>query len=138
MPLWFPPEGSENDPTWWRALERVAELTRRTEALPTIAACEFMFMAVVDCRRRGRIWQYKHIWTRRYLHLDDAGRAYIYIPPRDIERSDGRYVPHRSLRDALDHLELEMAPDSWRAERRRGCEQCDPTMHQTTTLTEPQ
>ncbi len=39
MPVWFPAEGTENDPEWWRALERVAQLTRSTAALPTIAAC---------------------------------------------------------------------------------------------------
>lgn len=38
--------------------------------------------------------------------------AYRYIRPRDIYTStqDGRYVLHRDLRTAMDHLELWLLP----------------------------
>lgn len=113
MPIWFPPEGADNDPVWWEALRRVAALTRRAADLPTLHPCEFMFMGRVDRRRRASIWLYKHIWSRRYINLDDAGHAYRYIPPLDL-MSDrpGRYVVRRGLLDALIHLELDaFGPD---------------------------
>lgn len=107
----------------WAPLEQVARLTRASESLVSIAACEFMFMTRVDRRRpRPSIHLYKHIFTRRYLNLDAAGHAYRYIAPRDI-MSDypGRYVPHRSLTAALHHLELWFAEDEWREERLAAC-----------------
>lgn len=107
----------------WAPLERLARLTRESESLDSIAACEFMFMTRVGRRRpRPSIYLYKHIFTRRYLNLDAAGHAYRYIGPRDI-MSDyrGRYVPHRTLAAALHHLELWLAEDEWREERLAAC-----------------
>ena len=42
----------------------------------------WMFEVVVDDGRQ--IQAYKHRWTRRYLHLDQSGRAYVFS-------GDGRY-----------------------------------------------
>ena len=126
MAFWYPPEGGDNDPVWWQVLERVALLSRTSDELPTFAACEFMFMGREDGRRR-RIWLYKHVATRRYLNLDDEGDAYRYVAPRDLARP-GRYVPHRRLLDALDHLELDLVDTASRYDRCRGCEQCGDTI----------
>lgn len=39
---------------------------------------QFMFMGEVLCERDTRIFLYKHIWTRRYLNLDQQGQAYQF------------------------------------------------------------
>lgn len=46
--------------------------------------CDFMWMFTVECEYGRRIQAYKHIWTRRYVHLDGTGAAFVY-------REDGRY-----------------------------------------------
>jgi len=127
MPIWYPPKGSANDPAWWEALRRVSALTLQAPDLPTLHPCEFMFMGRVDRRRRASIWLYKHIWSRNYINLDDAGHAYRYIPPRDI-MSDypGRYVAHRGLRNALVHLQIDrFGPDD--RHECSGCSCYEPT-----------
>jgi hypothetical protein len=126
MAFWHPPEGSDHDPTWWHVLERVALLSRESESVLTFAACEFMFMGRED-RRRRRIWLYKHVATRRYINLDDEGHAYRYVAPADLSK-DGRYIAHRRLRDAVDHLEVDLVDTAWRYERCRGCPQCGSTV----------
>lgn len=103
------------DPAWWTALERVALLVSGTVGLPFFVACEFMYMGTAVHRRRP-LWLYKHGWTRMYLNLDDAGHAYRYVGARN------RYVAHRSLRQALGHLELDIVPTEWREEVL--CETC--------------
>ncbi len=52
---------------------------------------------------------YKHIDTRRYLNIDDGGRAYAYRGPASVDRhwlSGGRYQRYRALPDAIGHLQL--------------------------------
>lgn len=39
---------------------------------------DFMWMLEVECDDGTRLHAYKHQWTRRYLHLDSDGRAFIY------------------------------------------------------------
>ncbi len=39
---------------------------------------DFMWMFAVETTDRRRIQAYKHYWTRRYVHLDAKGRAYVY------------------------------------------------------------
>jgi hypothetical protein len=39
----------------------------------------FMWMYEIRTTDGGRIHAYKHIDTRRYLHLDDEGRAYEFV-----------------------------------------------------------
>ena len=46
------------------------------------------------------VHSYKHIDTRRYLHLDESGHAYRYRPCVE----GGRYHPWPAPRDALAHV----------------------------------
>jgi hypothetical protein len=46
--------------------------------------CDFMWMFTVEAEHGRRIQAYKHIWTRRYIHLDGTGAAFVF-------RRDGRY-----------------------------------------------
>jgi hypothetical protein len=96
----------------WTPLERLSCLVRQCPDLPQFHPAEFMYMAAV---RRARpdlvIHLYKHVDTRRYLNLDDAGHAYSYVH-REVDRvsSDfsGRYRRHGNLVDALDALGLHL------------------------------
>lgn len=40
---------------------------------------DFMWMHEVELEGGDRLHAYKHYWTRRYLHLDDKGRAFVYV-----------------------------------------------------------
>ncbi len=109
---WFhlPPEAD------WRPLRAVARLSQSTDALLSFDPDEFMYMGYVESRDEPlRIHLYKHVDTRRYLNLDDAGHAYRYCGPFDDEydlddpESGGRYRLHRTLGDALDVAVGELA-----------------------------
>jgi hypothetical protein len=39
---------------------------------------DFMWMFEVELEDGHRVQAYKHYWTRRYLHLDETGRAFVY------------------------------------------------------------
>jgi hypothetical protein len=39
---------------------------------------DFMWMHEVELERNHRVHAFKHIWTRRYIHLDHEGRAFAY------------------------------------------------------------
>lgn len=96
----------------WRPLARVARLSRSTDAYPSIDEHDFMYMGCVESRGGTlRIHLYKHIDTRHYLNLDDAGHAYRHrghideVDDRHAKgASGGRYVLHGSLGDALHHV----------------------------------
>ncbi len=123
MPYWYPDEDAENDPAWWRALERVAQRTSADPSLPLVIPCEFMMMGRDDRSRRPSIWIYKHKITRCHLNLGENGRAYRYVPPPGVW-SDGphKYVAHRTLRIAVRHLELDRFPIP--REEKYLCEAC--------------
>lgn len=55
----------------------------------------FMFIGCATSFKGDQIYLYKHIWTRRYINLDDKGQAYQY--------ENGAYKPVRML-DALSHV----------------------------------
>jgi len=59
------------------------------KVLPEKALGQFMFMGEVLCESGTRICLYKHIWTRRYINLDQQGRAYQF---RASEQGS-HYVP---------------------------------------------
>lgn len=53
---------------------------------------EFMWMFEVELENGLRLHAYKHWETRRYLHLDHGGRAFVYIWNDDLTADDdGRY-----------------------------------------------
>jgi hypothetical protein len=39
---------------------------------------DFMWMFEAELEDGHRVQAYKHYWTRRYLHLDEIGRAFVY------------------------------------------------------------
>jgi hypothetical protein len=66
---------------------------------------EFMWMFEVELESGLRLHAYKHIDTRKYLHLDKEGRAFVYIWPEKIRDDDepGSYreVNSRRLLDLV-------------------------------------
>lgn len=54
----------------------------------------FMWMYEIELADRSRVHAYKHVSTRRYLHLAEDGRAFAY-------RSEARYV-EIAPREAID------------------------------------
>ena len=88
-----------------------------------------MYMAAVrTADGAGTIHLYKHRDTRRYLNLDEAGHAYEYCPPAEDSSPDpGHYRVHRSIAEAIEHVELwlferepaffrSFPPDDWPTE----------------------
>lgn len=49
---------------------------------------EFMWMFEVELESGLRLHAYKHIDTRKSLHLDKEGRAFVYIWPEDTRDDD--------------------------------------------------
>jgi ABC-type uncharacterized transport system ATPase component len=106
----------------WAPLEAVARIARKSANLPSFHEGEFMYMAAVHNERKGlTIHLYKHIDTRRYLNLDDAGHAYAYRYRADDSLgglSGGRYQRYRNLIDALAGADLwlfDEEPDFFRS-----------------------
>ena len=104
----FPPDDDRPlDPRWWAPLDAVGRVIAGEPRFRFFDLGDFMVMArVVRRPRRPDVLLYKHGYTRRYLNLDDAGHAYRYVPPRENGRGTGRYVRHRDLLTALDHLKV--------------------------------
>jgi hypothetical protein len=63
-------------PDWYPLLELVGEEV----------TADFMWMYEVRLKPRGRLQAYKHIDTRRYLHLDRQGKAYDFRGPNRYRR----------------------------------------------------
>ncbi len=49
---------------------------------------DFMWMFRVELEDGAMVQAYKHWWTRRYVHLDSAGRAFIFIDSGLYEEVD--------------------------------------------------
>jgi hypothetical protein len=60
-----------HDPEWGPLLATVGEAL----------VGDFMWMHEVELENGTEVQAYKHIDTRRYVHLDAAGRAYAYESP---------------------------------------------------------
>jgi hypothetical protein len=60
---------------------------------------EFMWMFEVELESGLRLHAYKHVETRKYLHLDKEGRAFVYLwSGEELEEDPGyREVDPRSL-----------------------------------------
>ncbi|HVV35247.1 MAG TPA: hypothetical protein VHC63_01505 [Acidimicrobiales bacterium] len=106
MKLEFPGNDSPLDESWLEPLYEVRAVVEFDPAYQFFDPYDFMVMAKVVRSGRPNITQFKHRYTRRYLHLDLVGRAYRYIPPRDITRGSGRFVSAPSLEWALERLQL--------------------------------
>jgi hypothetical protein len=109
-------DGESQPESVWGPLEAVARLSQQSSALPTLSADDFMYMdRVCDPATGVVIHLYKHIDTRRYLNLDDAGHAYAYAGGE--ETPDGSYRGHyrryRSLADAIEHVELSLLDEGF-------------------------
>ena len=79
----------------WQALERFTDLA--TRAGHPVAVDDFMWMGAAEFQDGRTVHSYKHVDTRRYLHLDDSGHAYRYLSRAE----GGRYVPCESPQIAL-------------------------------------
>jgi len=84
----------------WAALERFADLATRSGL--TVSADEFMWMGAAEFSDGRIVHSYKHVDTRRYLHLDNSGHAYRYL----VRAEGSHYVlwpdPTRALRRVTD------------------------------------
>jgi hypothetical protein len=79
----------------------------------------FMWMHEIELADESAVHAYKHVATRRYLHLTEDGRAFIY-------RSEAKYVeitPREAIDEAFDGWERLLPaptdPDAVRAALRR-------------------
>lgn len=59
------------------------------KVLPEKSVAQFMFMGEVLCESATRIFLYKHIWSRRYINLDQHGQAYQF----HASEHGSHYVP---------------------------------------------
>lgn len=71
-----------DEPEWRPLLDAVGEKVTG----------DFMWMFEVELSNGTRLQAYKHVDSRRYVHLDDGGAAFVFEPP-DRYRS----VPVRDL-----------------------------------------
>ncbi len=65
---------------------------------------EFMWMFEVELDSGLRLHAYKHIETRKYLHLDKEGRAFVYLWSGEECEEDPGYRevdPRRMLKEVL-------------------------------------
>lgn len=63
---------------------------------------DFMWMFTVQLVDGTRIQAYKHYWTRRYLHLSEDGRAFVFVPKTRYEEVNPPWLLMRVLRTELD------------------------------------
>lgn len=63
---------------------------------------DFMWMGTVELVDGTRLQMYKHYWTRGYLHLSEAGRAFIFVPKTRYEEVSPPWLLMRVLRTELD------------------------------------
>lgn len=69
----------------------------------------FMIMGKVLRRDRPHIILYKHVFTRHYLNLDEAGHSYRYHAPRS-DSGNGQYRRDRDLAAAIRRVGLHDVP----------------------------
>jgi len=85
----------------WKALERFGDLA--TRAGHPVAADDFMWMGAAEFHDGRTIHSYKHVDTRRYLHLDDSGHTYRFLSRAE----GGRYAVLPEPHLAIEALELD-------------------------------
>lgn len=102
-------DASPREPEWG-PLEQLAGALSTAPDAPDIDPGDFMYMTKMADRKGNALHLYKHIDTRRYLNLDDAGHAHEFVRVATLRHTDelaGVYRLARDLRVALDHLELD-------------------------------
>lgn len=63
---------------------------------------DFMWMGTVQLTDGTRLQIYKHYWTRRYLHLSEDGRAFVFVPKTRYEEVNPPWLLMRVLGTELD------------------------------------
>lgn len=63
---------------------------------------DFMWMGTVQLVDGTRLQAYKHCWTRRYLHLSEDGRAFVFVPKTRYEEVNPPWLLMRVLETELD------------------------------------
>jgi hypothetical protein len=63
---------------------------------------DFMWMGTIQLTDGTRIQVYKHYWTRDYLHLSEAGRAFVFVPKTRYEEVNPPWLLMRVLGTELD------------------------------------
>lgn len=63
---------------------------------------DFMWMGTVQLTDGTRLQAYKHYWTRRYLHLSEDGRAFVFVPKTRYEEVNPPWLLMRVLRQRVD------------------------------------
>jgi hypothetical protein len=82
---------------------------------------DFMWMYTVELTDGTRIQAYKHCWTRDYLHLDQAGRAFMYVGNERFEEVNPPWLLSQVLNEELVDLQLgrySVRQNVWPAEPR--------------------
>lgn len=60
---------------------------------------DFMWMYAVVLTDGTRLQAYKHYWTRNYLHLDDEGRAFVFVGNERYEEVNPPWLLHAVLEE---------------------------------------
>jgi hypothetical protein len=63
---------------------------------------DFMWMYGVGLTDGTRVQAYKHYWTRRYLHLDNEGRSFLFVGNQRYEEVNPPWLLSRVLNEELD------------------------------------
>jgi len=63
---------------------------------------DFMWMYAVGFTDGTRLQAYKHYWTRNYLHLDDEGRAFIFVGKERYEEVNPPWLLYQVLGEELE------------------------------------
>ncbi|HET9592085.1 MAG TPA: hypothetical protein VFP17_04145 [Solirubrobacterales bacterium] len=63
---------------------------------------DFMWMYGIQLTDGTRVQAYKHYWNRNYLHLDDEGRAFVYVGKQRYEEVNPPWLLHRVLEEELE------------------------------------
>jgi len=63
---------------------------------------DFMWMYAVELTDGTRLQAYKHYWTRDYLHLDNEGRAFIYVGKERYEEVNPPWLLHEVLEEEFE------------------------------------
>jgi hypothetical protein len=80
---------------------------------------DFMWMGTVQLTDGTRLQMYKHYWRRRYLHLSEDGRAFVFVPKTRYEEVNPPWLLMRVLGKELDaDLRYSVRQNVWPEEAR--------------------